>query len=382
VLKASDLAGKPMVSEAGQMGYRVTDLMVDRPRAAVSYLAVSRDEDPGGRERLKLPLDRLDRVETDLIRVRGIGGQPLFLAEDSPLPLSSGKVNLLGMKVISRTGNLLGTVDDFLFSRRSGLLLVVYVQMADERVLIRCDEGFSILEDIIISNLDKRLEAWEVERLLEAAEEPPVSEPVSAPKPAASPKTVKTDQAGKADRVKTEKAKRPEKTRKAEKEKKPEKIKRAEKEKKPERIKEVEKEKKPERIKEVEKEKKPEKIEKAEREKKPEKIRKVEKEKKPEKTKKPDKTKNRAQKADRPAKAKKADEPKISDKTVGSEKSKKVKEKVRWPRRSGEKPKKTPAGRIVEKEEIEVNAQGTDLDLDTLLLSSSARNLLKRYIDE
>jgi len=54
VLKASDLAGKPMVSEAGQMGYRVTDLMVDRPRAAVSYLAVSRDEDPGGRERLKL----------------------------------------------------------------------------------------------------------------------------------------------------------------------------------------------------------------------------------------------------------------------------------------------------------------------------------------
>lgn len=181
VLKASDLAGKSVVSEGLMTGYRTVCPLVDGSRVAVSYLEVVR-ENGSSAERRWLSYDSLDQVEKDVIRVSAKNKEELFLRDQAGLPPFVGQVNLIGMKVISRMGDLLGEMDDYLFSRRSGLLLVILIRTGEDQLMIRWDDQFSIVGDIVISDMNKRLEPGEYERLTgEAAREPLAREADTAP---------------------------------------------------------------------------------------------------------------------------------------------------------------------------------------------------------
>lgn len=167
MLKASDLKGLPIVSDVGgQTGYRAVNPMLDIHRMAVTHILIRADKNGQASPAYKLPLALVGRVDSKAIRVADFNIGSLSQAGDGQASKSTDSVNLLEMKVISRKGNFLGMVYDYYFDKPSGQLILFSLLREGEEVFIPCDEDFKAGEEVIISDLSKRIEALEGDKLL------------------------------------------------------------------------------------------------------------------------------------------------------------------------------------------------------------------------
>lgn len=191
MLKASDLKGLPIVSDAsGQTGYRAVNLMLDIHRMAVTHILIRRDQNDQAFPGYKLPMALVNRVDSQAIRLAEFNAGSLFLAGDGQTTGPASSVNLLAMKVISRKGNFLGLVHDYYFYKQSGQLILFSLLREGEEIFIPCDEDFKIGEDVIIADLSKRMDPLDVDKFLpkrvpgaKPAPEPPPPPVQEVPKP-------------------------------------------------------------------------------------------------------------------------------------------------------------------------------------------------------
>lgn len=188
MIRASRLKGIPVVSTMnGRTGLSAVAPLVDITKKAVSHIGIRTEGIEGTAGFIQLPIDQVDRLDTEAVEVRDINGQNLLSAKEESLPGSAKPVNLIGMNVISRMGNLKGVVQDYLFSQHSGKLMIVCVLTEGEEALIHCDDEFTIVQDVVISDLTKRLDPKEMEMLLPLFEKWAIPEkeekPVFIPEP-------------------------------------------------------------------------------------------------------------------------------------------------------------------------------------------------------
>lgn len=167
MIRASRLKGIPVVSTMnGRTGLSAVAPLVDITKKAVSHIGIRTEGIESAAGFIQLPIDQVDRLDTEAVEVRDINGQNLLSAKEEDLPGTPEPVNLIGMNVISRMGNLKGVVQDYLFSQHSGKLMIVCVLTEGEEALIHCDDEFTIVQDVVISDLTKRLDPKEMEMLL------------------------------------------------------------------------------------------------------------------------------------------------------------------------------------------------------------------------
>lgn len=177
MLRASDLKALPIVSDVGgQTGYRAVYPMLDIRLMVVTHTLIRVDQNDQVSPAYQLPISQIDRVDSQGIRVTEFNAGSLLPAEHGQATKSAICVNLFEMKVISRKGNYLGVVYDYYFHKQSGQLSIFSVLREGEETFFSCEDDFKIGEDIIISDLSKRIKPPEVDK--------PIAKPVLKDKPA------------------------------------------------------------------------------------------------------------------------------------------------------------------------------------------------------
>jgi sporulation protein YlmC with PRC-barrel domain len=120
VIRATELAGRSVVDiDAAERLGRVDRIVLDPDARQVAGFVVSRGSSIlGGGERLTLSASSVHAVGPDAITVRRDAAEP-----DDRLAHLPQVSDMVGRKVVSETGRVLGTVDDVLIDERDGRIV-------------------------------------------------------------------------------------------------------------------------------------------------------------------------------------------------------------------------------------------------------------------
>jgi uncharacterized protein YrrD len=173
MIRASELSGRAVVDiDAAEKLGRIDKIIIDpEARRVAAYLVTRGGAFTGGRAEMLLPATSVYAIGPDAVTVRQ-DGAPVDAAAFERLPRVS---DVVGRKIVSRTGSLLGVVDDVLISGADGV--IVGYELADanplgaflggskraRRMYLRADADLRAGRDLIVAPEDALAE-WPEEQ--------------------------------------------------------------------------------------------------------------------------------------------------------------------------------------------------------------------------